>query len=191
MNKKMSSKEIKEKAKKALEITQEEVKRPYTIESTFYMQKPTPLALRDDSDGMRWIMKLMIGQILDRSFYRYDIRLSINEKPFEERISDINRKIDEVSSDNTLPGFKNSQEVNELNDRIDTIKNELQGLISQTDVMEFTTKVATINYKGDKTLVEFIVPSDMIQLLNKNKFFFNQYKIELQPVFEAEQKNVS
>lgn len=189
MTKKMTDKEINTKAKEALEILEQEVSKPYTIESRFYMQKPTPIALRDDSDGMRWIMKLMIGVILDRSFYRYDIKLSINEKPFEDRINDLETKKFQLNIETTLPGMSNKAEEKALQDKIDAVRTEMENLIRQTDTIKFITKVASINYKGDKTLVEFIIPSDVIELLNKNRFYFNQYKISLEPMFEQAEKD--
>lgn len=182
--KKESTKKMAKKiAKKALEITSlENDRRPFTIETTFGLGGTTPLALRNDANGIYWDLKLNINQILDRSFYKYNVRLSINEEPFERRITDAERKIQEIETEAHLPGMENKQEVKELRERVAAIKKELADLIRNTDVIEFFATVIALKYSGVVTVVEFNVPADTINLLNKNRFFFSQYKIELEPI---------
>ena len=178
------TKEAKKIAKKALEITAEESKRPYTIETTFSLGGATPLALKQEAGSMIWIFKLNVNQILDRSFYKYNIRLSINAEPFERRIEDAQRKINEIASESHLPGMGNNAEIKNLEQRIKDIEAELDKLIRETDVIDIYATVRTLEYKGVKTSVEFEIPADTIALLNKNRYYFSQYKIELQPIFD-------
>lgn len=175
------TKEAKKIAKKALEITAEESKRPYTIETTFSLGGATPLALKND---MRWMLKLNINQILDRSFYKYNIRLNINAEPFERRIEDAQRKISEITSEAHLPGMGNNAEIKNLEQRVKDIEAELEKLIRDTDTIDLYATVVNLKYEGVKTQVEFEIPADNITLLNKNRFYFSQYKIELEPIFD-------
>ena len=168
-------------AKKALEITAEEAKKPYTIETTFSLGGATPLALKND---MRWMLKLNINQILDRSFYKYNIRLNINEEPFNRRIEDARRKIGEIESESHLPNMGNDSEVRNLEKRITEIEAELEKLIRDTDTIDLYATVVNLKYEGVKTQVEFEIPADNITLLNKNRFYFSQYKISLEPIFD-------
>jgi len=178
-------KEAKKIAKNALEITSEEnEKKPFTIETAFSLCGATPLALKNEAQaGLHWVLKLSINEILDRSFYKYSIKLSINEKPFEDRVEDAERKITELQTEAHLPNMEDKQGIKDLQDRIKKTKEELAQLIRSTDVIDFLTTVISIKYSGLSTVVEFDVPADTIALLNKNRFFFNQYKIELQPIF--------
>lgn len=186
--KKTVKKEAKKIAKNALEVASQE-RKPMAIETTFSLGGATPLALKVEGGGLYWILKLNIDQILSRSYYKYNLRLSINEEPFNRRINDAENKISEINTEAHLPGMENKQEIKELQDRIKTIKNELNQLIKQTDVMEFMADVLTLKYSGVATVIEFKIPADTINLLNKNRFFFSQYKIELEPIWETPANN--
>lgn len=177
-------KEAKKIAKNALKVA-EETRKPYTIETTFGLGGATPLALKNDASGIYWDLKLNINQILDRSFYKYNVRLSINEEPFNRRIEDAERKMDEISTEAHLPNMEDKGAIKELQEKIKTIKDELAQIIKQTDVIDFFATVISIKYSGVVTVVEFNIPADTIALLNKNRFFFSQYKIELEPIWET------
>jgi hypothetical protein len=186
----LSKKEIKAKAKKALKITSEQNdKKPFLIQTTFGLGGTTPLALKMDGGGIYWDLKLNINQILDRSFYKYNIRLSINEDPFNRKIEEAERKISEIGSESHLPGMEDKGEIKSQMERIKDTKIELEQLIKSTDIIEFYATVISIKYSGVVTVVEFNIPADIIALLNKNRFFFSQYKIELEPIFGNPEDN--
>jgi len=78
----------------------------------------------------------------------------------------------------------NNAEIKALEERKKDIEAELEKLIKETDVIDIYATVRSIEYKGVKTSVEFEIPADTIQLLNKNRYYFGQYKIELEPIFD-------
>lgn len=176
-------------AKNALKIASEAPK-PFTIETTFNLGGSTPLALKNEPNrSMLWVLKLNINKILDRSFYKYNARLSINEEPFNRRIEEAERKMEEVRTEAHLPNMEDKGEIKRLEETIKNVKSELAQLIKNTDTIDFFATVMTIKYSGIMTVVEFNIPADTINLLNKNRFFFGQYKIELEPIWDRETDN--
>ena len=185
----MKNKEIKKEAKAIAENAikvQSEIKKPFLIETTFSLAGATPLALKNDASGIYWVLKLNINQILDRSFYEYNVKLSVNEEPFNRRIDNCENKLEELRTEAHLPNMDDKSQMKELENTIKKIKQELATLIKTTDVIEFFCKVMSIKYNGVVTVVEINVPADTIQLLNKNRFSFGQYKIELEPIWEKD-----
>lgn len=174
-------KEAKKIAKNAIKKIKEEQKKPYTIETTFGLAGSKPLAM---TDKMKWNLKLEINEILNRSFYRYNIHLSINEKPFEHRLEEIDRVIREEQDSGKL--FIDRKKVTRLQAQKKEVKEELEKLLKETDEISLYAQVVNLKYNGTKTDVEFEIPADNIQLLNKNRFYFGYYQISLQPILEVD-----
>lgn len=65
------------KAKEILEEVEEEIKKPYVIETKFALGGSTPLALKNDLCRQ---LKLKIKNILDRSFRLYKMTMTL-ERP--------------------------------------------------------------------------------------------------------------
>lgn len=171
-------------AKNAMAITAKQDRRAFTIETSFALGGSKPLCLVNEAGATYWLLKLNIKEILNRSYHQYKIRMSVDEKPFEQRILDTEQKIDEIGSESHLPGMGNNGEIKALQSKIKEIKASLAKLIADTEIIEFYASVTTISYKGIMTVVELQIPADNIQALNKNRFFFNQFKIELEPITE-------
>ena len=172
-------KEAKKIAKNAIKKIKEEQKKPYTIETTFGLHGTKPLAMTSDK---KWNLELSIDEILDRSFYRYNIQLSINRKPFEYRLAEIDKAIEEERTSGKIPGMEDKKKISKLQNQKKEVNDELEKLLKDTDEISLYSQVVNIKYNGTKTDVKFEIPADNIQLLNKNRFYFGYYQISLQPI---------
>lgn len=78
--------------------------------------------------------------------------------------------------------MRNTKEVNRLNDKRKKAEQELNKMILDTDEISLTATVVNLKYSGSDTVVDFDIPADQIELLNKNRFHFAYYKMELEPI---------
>jgi hypothetical protein len=179
--KKANPNKLAKKAKEILDKVEEEIKKPYTIETTFSLGGSTPLALKND---LCWQLRLNIKTILDRSFHRYNMKMILNQEPYEERIADIERDIRALDDEDTIPNMKDTEQLNSLNRRKEKVQGELKKMVEDTDEINLTATVITLKYSGNATVVDFDIPADQIDLLNKNRFAFSYYKLELEPLID-------
>jgi hypothetical protein len=141
------------------------------IESRIQLQK---LEMKDK----RWSSTLVIGAILPRAFYRYKITLELDERPYEERI----KEIEEDMSGSLFKEEKVSKK--KMLEQISSIRKELEMIKKECERIDFGAVVKEIKYKGIETTIVCIIPDDVIEPLNRQKYRLEAYKISLLPVFE-------
>lgn len=163
----------KAKPKNKGELIDMESENPGMIESTIYLQQ---LTLKDK----RWSAKMIIGTTLPKSYHRYQVKMSLDESPYLERIEELEKGLD----DSLFREEKTS--VKATNKRIKEIRQELERMQNDCYDIEFHCTVEEVKYKDSETLLTARVPDDIIEDLNKQKFRLEAYKIALIPTFSAE-----
>lgn len=145
-----------------------------TVTTVFELKK---IELKDD---LAWRMKIDLNTRLNHTFREYDVRLSIDESPYETRIADLERKIYEVESEASLFEGNKKQEVKFINGQIADIRAELEEKKAQCPVIEFKGVIEELKYKDAyHTIVVILFPSDALAELNEMKRELSHYKIEL------------
>lgn len=128
-------------------------------------------------DDKAWRLKAVLKVSLPQSFREYDVKLSLNEEPYESRIKDVERKIEEVNLSNEL--FDKRDAIAEMRGQIKDIQEELAEALKETHTIEFSGVLEELKYKDSDTVVVMLIPADVIQELNDARFKFETYKIEL------------
>ena len=81
--------------------------------------------------GKRWKANLKVGTILPRSYHRYSIDLDLDEKPYTDRINEIQRDLDAGLS------RESHSEIREANTRISEIRKELEDMRGLCERIQF------------------------------------------------------
>lgn len=145
-----------------------------TIESLFTLKK---IEMKDD---LAWRMKLEIKNKLEHTYREYDVKFSINEEPFEMRISDLNRQIEEVKNQNQLFGDAKKDQINSIKNEIKEVQQELKDLKDDCGNIEFPVTIEELKYKDGNTIIVMIFPATSLEEINeKRRDLASYYKIEL------------
>lgn len=158
------------KKKQKAELIDMESENPGMIESTIFLQE---LKLKDK----RWSAKMLIGAILPKAYHRYNVKMVLDESPYEDRIADLEKGLD----DSLFREERNS--VRDTNKRIKEIRQELERMQNDCYDIEFACVVEEVKYKDSDTLLTARIPDDIIEDLNKQKFRLEAYKIMLFPSY--------
>lgn len=144
------------------------------VEASFELKK---IELKDD---LAWRMKIDMNTRLNHTFREYDVRLSLDETPYETRISDMERKREEVLDEASLFEGNKKQEAKFIDGQIQDIKDELAEKKAQCPDIEFKGVIEELKYKDAyHTIVVMMFPSDSLIELNAQKRELTHYKIEL------------
>ncbi len=141
-----------------------------TIEAKIQLDQ---LTLKDK----RWEARLIIGEILPRSFYKYSVVLTLDEKPYHERIEAIEKDLNSSLFAEEKISKKKALET------INGIRKELESMRKQCEEIKFAAVVKEIKYKDGETVVICRIPDDVIEPLNRQKFKMEAYHILLTPIF--------
>lgn len=148
---------------------------PIKVEATFTLKE-----VKMKMDDMAWRMKFALNKRLDSTFREYDVRMSVNTDPFDDDISVIERKIEEVESESHLFGDEKVEKVRYLRGQILDIKDRLGEVVDMCETMEFKGIIEELKYKDTRTtMVVMIIPAEAIQTLNEMRAHMGHYKIEL------------
>ena len=136
-----------------------------------------------DSKSMEWTLTVLFRERLSHSYREYDFKFSLNDEPFNMKISDFEKRREELKNNKQGDLFPEEgaikQQLKNIERDIDEVKAELEQALNDIEVFEFAGVVQKLEYKHGDTLLVFSVPSDMVEKINRNKSVFNQYKIEL------------
>jgi len=136
-------------------------------------------------DDLQWRMKLELKTRLNHTFREYNVRFSVNEKPFEIRIEDLERRKqmiqDEVQMaiDDGSPASNRKQQIKNIDLEIDQVRAELEQMIADLPVMSFDGVIEKLEYKYGDTVVTMMFPSEALAELNTQRGMLPHYKIEL------------
>lgn len=129
-----------------------------------------------------WTMKVLLKCILPQSFREYTIRLSLNEEPYETRISDLERTIEKIESDaqdELFEGGNKKTQIKNCKDEIKEIEQELKEALEMTIPIEFEGSIEKLEYKGTDTMLVFYIPAEITNEINSVRAKLTAYKIEL------------
>lgn len=140
------------------------------IETTIQLEE---LKLKDK----RWTAKLKLRTTLPRSYHNYKIFLDLDEKPYLDRISDLEKSLDE----SLFKELKTSRRA--VGKQIGDIRNELETMRKDCPHIEFMATVDQLVYKDGDTIMTCRIPDDIIEPLNKQKYRLEAYKIALDPIY--------
>lgn len=139
------------------------------------------LKLKDDQ---AWYLKLLLKTQLPQSFKEYQVKFSLNEEPFENRIADLKRKQDDVKADKQedlfpTEGAKKTQ-IKNIADEIKEVEQELEELRAQTPEIEFDASIEELKYIDGDTRVVLMIDSTIVSKINEVKGLLDRhYKVEL------------
>lgn len=175
MKKKTSiSKTAKKIAKKVLKAKPEKIRT--TIEAHFSF-----VLLSMDKD-FKWRLKMRVDSILPEMYYRYDLKMILDEEPYERRIEDLQTEIKKLTTGQTmlLKDVENSKR-EELEEKVEQEKANLEDMRERCKDIEFPASMEVLKYGILETIVTFRIPDDIIERLNAQKTLISYYKIRLIP----------
>lgn len=125
---------------------------------------------------MRWQVKMTVRTTLPRSYRLYKVTLELDDAPYVERIGEL-----EAEFDASL--FRNDKgQVKIHNGKVKEMKEQLERMIEECEVIDFTATVDEIKYKDSHTTLLMNVPDDVIESFNRQKTRLDIYKIILTPL---------
>lgn len=127
-----------------------------------------------------WRMKLKMKTVLPQSYREYDVKLSLNEEPYNIRIADLEKKRYEVETDaqEEMFGAKKTQLKN-IDQEIKEVEKELEQALKDSPVVEFNATIEELKYKDADTFIVLQIPANTVKEINDNKYILKSYKIEL------------
>lgn len=126
-----------------------------------------------------WRAKLTLKTQLPESFREYGVRLSLNEEPYETRISDIARRKADVTAENQLFGAEKKKQLKGFDEQVKEVERELEEARADSPVIEFDCTLEQLTYKDGDTVVVMMIPAAAIGEFNDNRRKLSGYKVEL------------
>lgn len=124
----------------------------------------------------RWYLKIGAKTILPRSYHRYRVCFDFDEEPFNRRITDLEKQLDDsLFKEERISRRQTSKNITEIRAQLEKQKKEC-------GPADFGAEVISIKYDGPSTDITFIIPDDVIDWLNKQKFRMDAYKVKLIPL---------
>lgn len=130
-------------------------------------------------DDLQWRIKLELKTKLSHSYREYDVKLSVNEEPFNVRIKDLERKASEVESEAQLFDGNKKTQLKNIDDEIKEVEQELKDMQSECPDIEFAGTIEELKYKDGNTIISMMFPASTLSELNDKRRELGHYKIEL------------
>lgn len=131
-------------------------------------------------NDLAWRIKLELKTKLDHSFREYSVKFSVNEEPFNVRIQDLERKRDEVESENQLFGEQKKTQLKNIDSEIKEVEQELEDMKEMCPDIEFAGTIEELKYKDGNTIIVMLFPaSSLTEMNDKRRELAEHYKIEL------------
>lgn len=126
--------------------------------------------------GQIWTGAITIKATLPKSYHRYKLHLELDEHPYLQRIDDLNKDLD-----STL--FKDDRAMRRSNnEKIGEIRNKLEQLRRECEVIEFSAQVESLKYANGGTTISMRFPDDIVEPFNRQKSRLDLYKVSLIPI---------
>lgn len=136
-------------------------------------------------DDYEWRIKLVLKTRLNHTYREYKVKLSVNERPFEMRIEDLEKKKRQVEDDAQLamddgmPSSARKTHLKNIDKEIVEVKAELEQMLRDLPELEFEGVIEELKYKNGDTVISMFFPSAVLADLNQQRFLLKHYKIEL------------
>jgi hypothetical protein len=109
-------------------VAQEE-KLGFIAQSVFLLEK---IEMKKD---FIWRLKLKMKTILPQSYREYDVKLTLNEEPYEVRIEDLEKKRYEVETDTQGDMFEGRKtQLKNIDQEIKEVRKELEQALKDSSV---------------------------------------------------------
>lgn len=130
-----------------------------------------------------WHMQLTVRTMLPKTNRMYSSDLIFDEEPYKQRIESLERKLEEIRSEQTL--FNEDTRLNGM----DEIVAQIESIIKDREekktlcpnIRVLFTITAVNKWEVDKTTFTAIIDDKAAEALNQYKHYFPQYRIELTP----------
>lgn len=138
-------------------------------------------------DDYQWRVKLILKTKLNHTYREYFVKFSINERPYEMRIEDLEVKKQKVQDDIQMalddgtPASARNKQIANIDKEIEEVKKELEDLLECSPSIEFDGMIEELKYKdGNETHIIMWFPADSLKELNQFRAQLSRhYKIEL------------
>lgn len=145
------------------------------IVSTFSLEH---LQLKKDR---AWRFRILVQAPVPLMFRNLLVRLSLDESPYEERITDVEKRKEEIDSEASLFKDEKKKQLSDCDKQIAAIKKELEKARDAYDTMEFAAAVEEMKYTDRNfTMLTMIVAESDVAPLIKNHSQFRHYKVEIE-----------
>lgn len=153
---------------------QAQEKEPVSLyESVFLLDS---LTMKKD---FAWYLKLTLKIVLPQSFREYKVKMSVNEKPYESRIADLEREIAKIEEESTLFPDGKPKQVANIKKQIKSVQEELKDMQETCPEFEFAGIIEALQYKIGDTQIILRIPADVVNDINAHRLLLDNYKIEL------------
>lgn len=127
-----------------------------------------------------WRMKLKMKTVLPQSYREYDVKLSLNEEPFNLRIEDLEKRRYEVETDNQGDMFEGKKtQLKNIDLEIKEVRKELETALKESAIIEFKATIEELKYKDADTIIVLQIPASTVKEINDSKYVLKTYKVEL------------
>ena len=127
---------------------------------------------------LQWMMTLKVRTILPRAYHLYTIRLKYDEGPLDRRIA----HLEEQMSGSLFKG--NPAEEKKHDKLVADLRIQKQKEKQECESIEFGVRVEKLAYKDGNTVIDVLVPDDVIEAFNRQKHRLNMYAVTLIPEFD-------
>lgn len=144
-----------------------------TIESLFQFEK---LELKK---GSHWTLKLALKTQLPEAYREYKLRFSLNEKPYEAELEQLEKRKYEIETEPQLFEGNKKQAVRDVEGQMKDVEKDLENAREVYEDIECHCAIEQLAYKDSDTVVVFVIPAETVDALNKHRNDFVNYKVEL------------
>jgi hypothetical protein len=127
---------------------------------------------------LQWKMTLKVRTILPRAYHLYTIRLKYDEGPLDRRIEHLEQQM----SGSLFKG--NPAEEKKHDKLVADLRLQKQRENQECEPIEFSVRVEKLAYKDGNTVIDVLVPDDVIEAFNRQKHRLNMYGVTLIPQFD-------
>lgn len=126
-----------------------------------------------------WYLSITLKITLPQSFREYTVKMSVNEKPYEGRIQDLEREISNLESESTLFPDGSKKQIANIKKQIKSVEQELADMRETCPEFEFAGIIEALAYKVGDTQITIRIPADVVNKINEHRLLLDNYKVEL------------
>ena len=132
----------------------------------------------------RWKVKMLVHEILPKTHHDYSIKLEFDDRPYLQTIEQLEKEASDLGRNPTLLPDVDSKSLRQIDERIESTRNEMKKLREDCSTIEFVTQTEEIKYKDGDTALIFKVLDNVIQPLNEQKFRLSEYRAVMEPIYK-------
>lgn len=138
--------------------------------------------LRMKSDWI-WRIRMSVEKVLPTTHRGYKVRLEFDSTPWDERIAQMERDLQELSDNPSLLPDIDRRSLNDLETQIGAERAELRDMVEECTDIEFTASTEEIKHADNSTKLLLVVSDKTIEPINEKKTLLLHYQAVLTPIF--------